>query len=197
MSSEQRILIIDGHPDPTPERFVHHLAAAYQQGAEERKHTVICVRVADLTFPLLRAKDDYQHGDPPDTLRPCLDALEWATHVVILYPLWLGAMPALLKALLEQIIRPGFAFSTSTLGHWPVKYLRHRSARIVVTMGMPVLAYRLWFRAGSSRSLHRAVLATSGFRPVRTTLIGRAEALSRTARETWSDKLRDLGRRAR
>jgi putative NADPH-quinone reductase len=28
---------------------------------------------------------------------------------VIIYPLWLGAMPALLKGFFEQVFRPGFA----------------------------------------------------------------------------------------
>ena len=50
--------------------------------------------------------------------------MTWADHVVILYPLWLGSMPALLKALLEQMLRPGFAYSTLKLGKWPVKFLR-------------------------------------------------------------------------
>jgi len=197
MSREQRVVVIDGHPDPAPDRFVHALAEAYEQGAKQSKHPVMRIRAADVTFPIIRNKEEYERGDPPDSVRPCLDALEWATHLVILYPLWLGSVPALLKGLLEQLIRPGFAFSTATLGHWPVKYLRGRSARIVVTMGMPTIAYRLRFGACGSRSLQSAVLATSGFRPVRTTIIGNAERLPKTKREAWIARMRDLGREAR
>ena len=73
--------------------------------------------------------------------------MTWADHVVILYPLWLGSMPALLKALLEQVLRPGFAYSTLKLGKWPVKFLSGKTARIVITMGMPAPIYRWYFRA--------------------------------------------------
>ena len=197
MSRECRVLVIDGHPDPAPRRFVHALAEAYEQGAKDGRHKVMRIRASDIEFPLIRAKSEYERGDPPDSLRPCLDALEWATHLVVLYPLWLGSVPALLKGFLEQLIRPGFAFSTATLGRWPVKFLRGRSARIVVTMGMPAIAYRLRFGACSSRSLQSAVLATSGFRPVRTTIIGGAERLTKGQREGWIAKMHELGRSAR
>ena len=65
-----------------------------------------------MEFPLLRSQHEYEKGDPVDAVRRCQSALDWATRLVILYPLWLGSMPALLKGLLEQMLRPGFAFST-------------------------------------------------------------------------------------
>jgi putative NADPH-quinone reductase len=193
--SERRILIIDGHPDPAPDRFVHRLADAYQQGAVSAGHRVIRESVATLDVPLLRSKADYQ-GDPPEHLRRCIDAVDWATHVAILHPLWLGSMPAALKALFEQIVRPGFAFSTRRLGSWPVPFWRGKSARIVVTMGMPKLAYWLYYGIGA-RNPQRIVLATSGFKHIRTTLIGSAETMSDTDRAQWIVHVRTLGHKAR
>lgn len=52
--------------------------------------------------------------------------------MVILYPLWLGSMPAMLKALIEQMLRPAFAFSATKLGHWPRKLLRGSTAEGVL-----------------------------------------------------------------
>jgi putative NADPH-quinone reductase len=193
----QHILIIDGHPDPAPERFVHALADAYRQGAESNRHEVMVLRVADLEFPLLRTQVDYEKGDPSDTVRQCQGLVDWATHVVILYPLWLGSMPAMLKGLLEQMLRPGFAFSTRHLGRWPVKLQSGKSARIVVTMGMPGWLYRWYFRAHSVRSLQRNILHFIGFRHVRATLIGNVANLSGDARQGHLKRMRELGRRAR
>jgi putative NADPH-quinone reductase len=122
--------------------------------------------------------------------------MSWADHVVILYPLWLGSMPALLKALLEQMMRPGFAFSTLRLGKWPVKFLSGKSARIVITMGMPAPIYRWYFRAHSLRSLQRNILKFVGFRSIRSTLIGNVADLSSATRTQWLDNLRALGRAA-
>lgn len=143
----KRILIIDGHPDPAPERLGHALADAYRKGAKSSQHEVLVLRVAELEFSLLRTQTDYEKGEPSQAIRQCQSMLDWATHVVILYPLWLGSMPALLKGLLEQMLRPGFAFSAQRLGRWPVKLQSGKSARIVVTMGMPAWLYRWYFRA--------------------------------------------------
>lgn len=193
----QRILILDGHPDQGAGRLVHALAAAYEQGAREGRHEVISIRVADLEFPLLRTKREYESGEPAEAVRRCQAALDWATHVAIFYPLWLGEMPALLKGLLEQMLRPGFAFSTLQLGRWPVKLLSGKSARVVVTMGMPAWVYRWYFRAHSLRSVERNILRFVGFRRIRTTLIGDVERLGSVKADEWLTRVRSLGREGR
>lgn len=193
----RNILILDGHPDPTNERFVHALATSYREGAEQGGHAVLAIRLADLQFPLLRSQADYERGEPAEAVRRCQDAMNWATHVVILYPLWLGSMPAMLKALLEQMLRPGFAYSSLKPGRWPVKFLTGKSARIVVTMGMPAFVYRWYFRAHSLRSLQRNILKFVGFRRVRTTLIGGIAGLSSEQRARWLEELQMMGREAK
>lgn len=190
------ILIIDGHPDPAAQRLVHALADAYRQGAEESRYDVRVVRVADLTFPVLRSQSEYEKEQPVEAVQQVQHLMDWATHVVIFYPLWLGSMPAMLKALLEQILRPGFAFSTTTLGKWPVKYLSGKSARIVVTMGMPAFVYRWYFRAHSLRSLQRNILEFVGFRRVRATIVGKVGSMSRAQYQEWLSTLRRLGQAA-
>jgi len=81
-------------------------------------------------------------------------------------------------------MRPGFAFCYESKS-WPKKRLRGRSARIVVTMGMPTLVYRWVFLAHSLRSLERNILRFVGIGPVRDTLIGLVEAMSPAKRERW------------
>ncbi len=169
---------------------------AYRQGAEQAKHDVRVVRLADLTFPLLRSQGEYEQGEPVEAVRQCQHLMQWATHVVIFYPLWLGSMPAMLKALLEQMLRPGFAFSTRQLGRWPVKFLSGKTARIVVTMGMPALIYRWYFRAHSLRSLQRNILKFVGFRRVRSTIIGGAGNMTSARRQEWLNDVRSLGQAA-
>ena len=103
-------------------------------------------------------------------------------------------MPARLKALLEQCFRPSFAFGGKAVapGHGRLK---GRSARIVITMGMPATVYRLFYLAHSLRSLKRNILALVGIGPVRDTIIGGVETLSQAAREAWLEELRRLGAR--
>lgn len=92
-----RITIIDGHPDPAPQRFVHSLADAYAGSAEKAGHQVRRIVLADSDFPLLRSAREWQEGRPCSTIIGAQDDICWAEHIVILYPLWLGGVPALLK----------------------------------------------------------------------------------------------------
>ena len=43
---------------------------------------------------------------PPPAIAEAQRTIVWAEHLVIIYPLWLGSMPALLKGFLEQALRP-------------------------------------------------------------------------------------------
>ena len=128
-------------------------------------------------------------GNPVDML-----ASAPAEHLVIVHPLWLGAMPALLKGFLEQALRPGFALDPEPGATGWGKRLTGRSARIVVTMGMPALVYRWFFRAHSLKSLERNILKFVGIKPVRETLIGMVGAMDERKAGRWLDKMRALGR---
>lgn len=193
----ERILILDGHPDPAPERYVHALADAYRSGAESAGHEAQLVRIAELEVPLLRTQAEFNSGEPVEVVRGVQAKFDRATHVVILYPLWLGGMPAMLKALLEQMLRPGFAFSAKELGRWPVKLQGGKNAHIIVTMGMPAAIYRIWYGAHSLKSLERNILKFVGFRRVRATIIGSVESMKPEKRRNWLERVRALGRDAR
>jgi putative NADPH-quinone reductase len=189
----KRILIIDGHPDSHTGRYVHALAKAYFEGARMGGHEVRSIIVSEVEFPLLRTSTDYQEGEPPAAIRQCQDLLNWAEHVVILFPLWLGSMPALLKGFLEQTLRPGFAFAHVSGHGLPRRLLSGRSVRIIVTMGMPALFYRWYFRAHSLKSLQRNILRFCGFRPVNASVVGMVEDMNQAQRGEWLARVQDLG----
>lgn len=189
----KHIVIIQGHPDAQTRHFGHALADEYAKGCEDGGHEVKRIEVAKLDFPLLRTKEDFEKGSPPDSIKQAQDAITWADHLVIIYPLWLGSMPALLKAFLEQVLRPGFAFEYQRSGGMAKKLLAGKSARIVVTMGMPAFVYRWVFFAHSLKSLKRDTFWFCGIGPVRSTLIGSIEGLTERRRDDWLDEMRGLG----
>ncbi len=190
-----RIAIIDGHPDPSPERLCHALADAYAGGAAAGGHEVRQLAVAAMDLPLLRSEDAFHSADVPEPAREAQEAIAWAEHLVLIYPLWLGTMPAALKALLEHTLRPDFAMDYT--GNWPAGRLQGRSARVVVTMGMPALAYRWWFGAHSLKSLERNVLKFVGIKPVRETLFGMVGEASEAKRADRLAQMRKLGEKGR
>jgi putative NADPH-quinone reductase len=189
----KRITIIQGHPDAQARHFGHALADEYAKGAEDGGHETKRIEVAKLDFPLLRTKEEFEKGTVPDSIRQAQDVVSWADHLVILYPLWLGTMPALLKAFFEQVFRPGFAFTPAEPGRMPTKRLTGKSARIVVTMGMPAFFYKWFFRAHSLKSLERNILGFAGIGPIKASLIGVVEGMNEKQRAGWLDTMRALG----
>lgn len=193
----QRILIIQGHPDASQAHFCHQLAEAYAAGAEAAGHLLRRIDVAQLDFPLLRSKAEWERADglPPGLVAAQAD-IAWAQHLLLLYPLWLGDMPALLKGFLEQVARPGFAFHSEGNNMLARKGLKGRSARVVVTMGMPAALYRHYFRAHSLKSLERNILGFVGIAPIHSSLVGSVDALGEAGRGKWLLALERLGAEA-
>jgi putative NADPH-quinone reductase len=190
----KHIAIIQGHPDSRGDRYLHALANAYANSAEEAGHEIKVIDVAILDFPLLRSKEDFENGVPPEPIRQAQKTIAWAEHLVIFYPLWLGSMPALLKGFLEQVFRPRFVTGESVTGtEWKKRLLKGKTARIVITMGMPAFIYRWFYGAHSLKSLERNILGFCGIGPIRESLIGMVEAPDKTTREKWIEKFRTLG----
>jgi putative NADPH-quinone reductase len=191
----KHILLIQGHPDAGQRHLCHALEDAYARGASATGHEIRRIDVATLDFPLLRSQHEWEQGELPPNLAAAQDAIKWAEHLVLFFPLWLGDMPALLKGFLEQVARPGFAFSREAKNPLAAKGLTGRSARVVVTMGMPATVYRWYFRAHSLKSLERNILGFVGIAPVRETLIGTVAEMAPESANKWLAKLEKLGGR--
>lgn len=191
-----RIALFQGHPDHSQAHLCHGLADAYMEGAAEAGHELRLFDLATMDFPLLRSQQEFEECMAPATVREAQEAILWAEHLVFIFPLWLGTMPALVKAFLEQVFRPGFSFERRA--HRATRSrLAGRSARLVVTMSMPALLYRWYFRAHGIRGMERNIFRFVGIKPVRETLFGLVDTVSDTTRESWLKEMRELGRKGR
>jgi putative NADPH-quinone reductase len=169
------------------------MADAYAEAATAAGHEVRRIEVARLEFPLLRTQVDFETGTLPPALEQAREDMRWAQHWLFLFPLWHGTMPALFKGFLEHIFRPGFAMEYKT-GGFPKRLLAGRSARIVVTMGMPALMYRWYFGAYGVRGFERSMLGFAGIKPIRESLYGLAFADDKK-RARWLADMRRCGAR--
>jgi putative NADPH-quinone reductase len=192
----RRILIIDGHPDPARERLGHALADAYRRQAEAAGHAVRTVRVADHDFDCLRSADEFEQGEPPPFIANAARDLAWCDHIVLLFPLWMGGMPAHAMAFVEHLLRPGVALDYRDKA-FPKPLLRGKSLRIIVTMGMPAFAYRWLFGAHGVKRLTRGAFGFSGVRPIRISLFGRIGAGGLASHDRLIARVGRLGHSAR
>lgn len=191
----KRILLIQGHPDSGSRHLCHALEESYVRGAIAAGHEVRRVDTGKLEFPLLRSEREWEQGELPPGLSEAQAAIKWAEHIVFLFPLWMGDMPALLKGFLEQVARPGFAFLREGKNPLLHKALKGRTARVVVTMGMPAVVYRWFFFAHGLKLLQRNILGFAGIHPVKDTIIGMVGNLDAQGAKKWLDRLEQMGRR--
>jgi len=189
----KRIAIIQGHPDGASRHLLHAMADAYAEGASSAGHAVRRIEVAQLAFPLLRTQAEFEAGALPPALQQASSDMRWAEHWLFLFPLWHGTMPAMFKGFLEQVFRPGFAMEYQARG-FPKRLLAGRSARIVVTMGMPPLMYRWYFGAYGVRGFERSMLRFAGIKPIRENFFGLTFADDRK-RAGWLADMRRYGAR--
>ena len=192
----RRILLVNGHPDPRPDRLCSALASAYAEGASAAGHVVRRVEVGALDLRPVGSQADFMAEASP-VVAELQQALRDSDHLVLIYPLWLGAPPAAFKAFLEQVFRYGVALSAPGTGKGLKGLLVGRSARVIVTMGMPAFIFRLVFFSHGLKCVSRGVLWISGFRPIRETALGPAEGRDPGQRLQWLAQMRRLGAAAR
>lgn len=135
------ILILLGHPDR--DSLCGALAQRYATAAENAGHQVRLIALGELEFdPVLR--HGYRQIQPlePD-LQDDADAIEACDHLVLVYPTWWGAMPALLKGFFDRVLLPGYAFRYRRDSVWWDRLLAGRSARVITTLDTPPLVLPL------------------------------------------------------
>ena len=187
-----RVVVVVGHSRTGT--LCEALAEAYATGARSAGHEVELVHLARLRFdPILRGAYDWVQALEPD-LGEAYRAIMAADHLVIVFPLWLGGMPAILKGFLERLLQPDLV--TAHRNKKFVQLLKGKSARVIMTMGMPGLVYRWWYGAHALLALKRNILEFMGVSPVKSTLFGMIEAVSADRRHEWLREVEALGREA-
>jgi 1,4-dihydroxy-2-naphthoate polyprenyltransferase len=187
------VLVVLGHP--RIDSLCGALADAYCEGARAAGVELKRLDLSDLEF------DPHVHTPFPnqqpleDDLRSARSLVEWANHLVFIYPTWWGTMPALLKGFLDRVISPGFAFCTCEGGTGYEGLLQGRSAQLITTMDTPPLIHRLVYRQPGRNAMARATLGFCGIRPVRSLMFGSVRFSDEAQREAWLQRAQAEGRR--
>ncbi|MHC8383830.1 NAD(P)H-dependent oxidoreductase [Pseudomonas sp. LB3P14] len=179
----KRILVILGHP--ASNSFCGALAERYAQSALRAGHEVRQLFLGAMDFdPVLR--EGYQQVQPLEVdLRRAQADILWAEHMTLVYPIWWGGVPALLKGFFDRVFLPGFAFKYREGKAFPDKLLQGRSAHLLVTMDTPPWYYRWVYRMPGLHQVRKTTLAFCGIKPQRTLTFGPILGSSADQRETW------------
>ena len=78
-------------------------------GARSKDHVVRELKLGELAFdPILHEGYEQSQVLEPDLLE-AQRQIHWAEHLVFVYPVWWGGLPALLQGFFDRALQPGFA----------------------------------------------------------------------------------------
>ncbi len=187
----KKILIINGHPDK--ESFNFGLAESYKTGAQKSNAIIKEINIRELCFnPNLQFGYRKRTELEPDLLN-AQTKLKWADHLVWVYPVWWGSVPAIMKGFLDRILLPGFAFNKKENSLWWDKYFTGKTARIICTLDQPAWYYKWFYGNPSHNAMKKLTLNFIGVKKVRTTTIGPIQLSKKEFRAKWLKKVEKMG----
>ncbi|MDE1207040.1 NAD(P)H-dependent oxidoreductase [Tenacibaculum larymnensis] len=188
----KKILIINGQPDK--ESFNYALSEAYKTGAKKSTAEVQEINIRELNFnPNLQFGYRKRTELEPDLLE-AQEKIKWADHLVLVYPIWWGSVPAIMKGFLDRVLLPGFAFKKREKSLWWDKCFTGKTARIICTLDQPAWYYKWFYRSPSHNAMKKLTLNYIGIKKVRITTIGPIRLSKEKFRAKWLKKVATLGK---
>ncbi|ANE48416.1 NADPH-quinone reductase [Paenibacillus swuensis] len=190
--TKKKILVINGHPDP--QSYGSALSQAYLEGASGSTTEVQLLELNRLKFQLNLQYGYRQRTELEPDLLKARELIQWADHLVLIYPTWWGSTPALLKGFIDRVFLPGFAFQfkEGSSAKWD-KLLSGKSAHLIVTSDTPSWLNRLMYRRAGLMVMKRNTLQFCGINPVQITEINPVSSSSAEFRTKWLEKVKKLG----
>lgn len=187
----KKILIINGHPNPSSFNF--GIADSYQKGALASGAQVEIITIAELEFnPNLKFGYQKRTELEPDLLESW-KKIKNADHLVWIHPVWWGGLPAITKGFIDRLFLPGMAFQYRENSVWWDKLLKGKTAHIITTLDQPGWYYRLFFGRPSVNQLKKSTLEFCGVKPVKVTYIGIVKTADDSQRDKWLQKVYNFG----
>lgn len=180
------VLVVLGHP--RKDSYCGALAKEYIRGAKEAGTEVEILVLAEMEFDRDVVESSPQHQFLEEDLLKAKELILWADHLVFVYPTWWGNVPALLKAFLDRIIMPGFAFRELQFDTYD-QLLSPRTAQLITTMDTPLFVYKLFNGAPGTKAMTISTLKFCGISPVRCLHLSPIKHSTQEKKEQW---LRDV-----
>lgn len=117
--------------------------------------------------------------------------LEWAEHLVMIFPIWWMSMPAMMKGFVDKVIFPSVAYNMDG-GRLKSRLLALRQVTVITTMNTPADVYREMFNNSVEGSLIKGTFNQIGIHDVRWISLNKVKQSGDEKRREWLDDLRDI-----
>ena len=112
--------------------------------------------------------------------------LEWAEHIVMIFPIWWMSMPAMTKGFVDKVIFPGIAYGMEG-GKLKSRLSRLKRVTIISTMNTPADVYRDFFNNSLEGSLIKGTFNQIGIRDVEWISLNKVKQANDEEKRQWLD----------
>lgn len=144
--------------------------------------------------PVMRAKDLIAFAGAGRAGKDALDAiddqvkryktdLEWAEHLVMIFPIWWMTMPAMTKGFVDKVIFPAIAYNMDQ-GNL-VSRLKVSKVTVITTMNTPAEVYRDMFNNAIEGSLINGTFRKIGIEDIRWISLNGVKTVTKEQRVEW------------
>ena len=190
-------LIVFNHPYGGS--FCGAILAAVERGLKTGGHKCRVINLDQDDFdPVMRSKDLLafvgagRAGEDAldaidDQVREYKEHLEWAEHLVMIFPMWWMTTPAMTKGFIDKVIFPAIAYDMKD-GRL-VSRLSLRKVTVITTMNTPADIYREVFGNPLEGSLIKGTFRQIGIENIEWTSLNEVKQVSRGQREAWLEEI--------
>lgn len=188
----KKVLLILGHPSKNS--FCKSILDSYKNGLKKTNCEIKEIFLSDLKFNLDLGGnfDEYNREIETDIIN-AQELLKWADHYVFVYPIWWGNIPALLKGFIDRAFLPNVTFKYQKNSSLPIKLLKGKSARLLVTMDSPNWWFKFVYRSSANHAMKEATLNFCGVNPVKITIMDKVRTSTLEQRNSFLKKVESLG----
>ena len=145
------ILVINGHPDK--KSFSAAIFNKVIDNLDNEKHEIETLNLAEMKFdPVLRFGYRERMEEDAEIVRS-QELIQWADHLIFIYPIWWSSMPSLMKGWIDRVFTPGIAYSSNQKGIFVLNFitgrqfkrlLKNKTADIITTSQGPGWWYKIF-----------------------------------------------------
>lgn len=188
-----KTLIVFNHPYGGS--YCASIMAAVEKGLDKSSQPYKTINLDQEEFdPVMRSKDLIAFAGAGRTGEEALAVvdemvirykgmLEWAEHLVMIFPIWWMTMPAMTKGFIDKVIFPAIAYTMED-GRLKSRLPLER-VTIITTMNTPAEAYRDMFNNALEGSLINGTFKKIGIEDVRWISLNEVRQVSDELRKSW------------
>lgn len=196
--TDMKTLIIFNHPYGGS--FCGAIMAAVEDGLKVSGQHFMTINLDQDDFdPVMRTKDLLAFsgagriGEPAlkgvdDLVMEYKSKMEWAEHMVMIFPIWWMTMPAMTKGFIDKVIFPAIAYNMDK-GRL-VSRLQLKKVTVITTMNTPADIYEKTFHNAIEGCLVNGTFRQIGIEDVEWISLNEVKQATQEQRTAWLEDIR-------